>query len=376
LLETSATQRRRGKSSLAQVRPQASAIAVMALAIAWQGWLRARGAVRARIVTVANGHPVATVRPGRAETMLGFALAAAVVIASVDGALPWGSGGAGASSTPASAAIADAGAGTGNLSGLGGRISASATPFYTFPYLGGAVLSTPVPSAGPAVSWTVTIYTVQSGDTLTGIASRFGVSMMTLWWANDLESKDTLRVGQRLTIPPVTGLLYTVQEGDTLAAVAAATQADAADIREFNGLTSDDLVAGQVLMIPGGVGEPIPTPLPTPVPTAAPTAKPTAAPTPKPTPVPTPVPTPAPTPISSITGIASWMNIDGLAARLAAGTLVRVCGAGGCIERRVTDYGPADLSRIVDLYSGDFVFVCGCDLSVGLADVRMDILPD
>ena len=110
--------------------------------------------------------------------------------------------------------------------------------------------------------------------------------------------------------------------------------------------------------------------------TAVPTAKPTAKPTPVPTPVPTPIPTPVPTPISSITGIASWMSIDGLAARLTAGTLVRVCGAGGCTERRVTDYGPADTSRIVDLYSGDFTVVCGCALSVGLTDVRMDILPN
>jgi LysM repeat protein len=370
LLETSATQRRRAKRGVAQGKPQPSVIAVMALAIAWQGWLRAQRAVRALIVTVSEGHPLATARRRRVAPILTLALVAAVIVASVYGALPRGSDGTVASSTLVPAA------GAGNLSGLGGRVSASATPFYTFPYLGVAAVYTPVPSEGPAVSWTVTLYTVQSGDTLTGIAARFGVSMMTIWWANDLVSKDVLRVGQRLTIPPVTGLLYTVQEGDTLMGVAAATQADAADIRAFNGLASDDLVAGQVLMIPGGVGEPIPTPLPTPVPTAAPTAKPTAAPTPKPTPVPTPVPTPAPTPISSITGIASWMNIDGLAARLAAGTLVRVCGAGGCIERRVTDYGPADLSRIVDLYSGDFVTVCGCDLSVGLTDVRMDILPD
>ena len=32
-------------------------------------------------------------------------------------------------------------------------------------------------------------YKVKDGDTLTGIASRFGVSMMTVWWANKLETE-------------------------------------------------------------------------------------------------------------------------------------------------------------------------------------------
>jgi hypothetical protein len=76
-----------------------------------------------------------------------------------------------------------------------------------------------------------------------------------------------------------------------------------------------------------------------------------------------------------MTGTASWMSTDGLAMRITAGTLVRVCGAGGCIERRVTDYGPAILDRIVDLYSADFTVVCGCPLSTGLATVTVYILP-
>ena len=56
----------------------------------------------------------------------------------------------------------------------------------------------------------VKTYKVQAGDTLTAIAAKFGVSMMTLWWANDLKSKDDLHIGQVLRIPPVTGLVVTV----------------------------------------------------------------------------------------------------------------------------------------------------------------------
>ncbi len=106
-------------------------------------------------------------------------------------------------------------------------------------------------------------YKVRAGDTLTGIASRTGVSMMTIWWANKLKSKDDLKIGQVLVIPPVDGIVRTVKAGDTLASVAAAEKVDAADIIATNALTDDTLVIGQVLIIPGARGAPIPTPKPT-----------------------------------------------------------------------------------------------------------------
>ena len=73
-------------------------------------------------------------------------------------------------------------------------------------------------------------YKVKSGDTLTGIASRFGVSMMTIWWANSLKSKDDLHLGQVLTIPPVTGLVLTVTSSDTLVGLAARYNVDEQEI--------------------------------------------------------------------------------------------------------------------------------------------------
>ena len=65
-------------------------------------------------------------------------------------------------------------------------------------------------------------YTIREGDSLTAIASRFGVSMMTVWWANSMTSKDALKAGRDLVIPPVNGLVVTVKAGDTLETLAAA----------------------------------------------------------------------------------------------------------------------------------------------------------
>ncbi len=108
-------------------------------------------------------------------------------------------------------------------------------------------------------------YTVQSGDTLTGIASRYGISMMTIWWANKLTSKDDLHIGQKLIIPPVNGLVVTVKEGDTLEGLAAKHGIDGPSIVATNQLEDTNLVVGQVLVLPDARGAPIPTPKPRPI---------------------------------------------------------------------------------------------------------------
>jgi murein DD-endopeptidase MepM/ murein hydrolase activator NlpD len=105
-------------------------------------------------------------------------------------------------------------------------------------------------------------YTVQAGDTLTGIASHFGVSMMTVWWANKLTSKDDLHVGQELVIPPVNGIVVTVKDTDTLESLAVRYKVDAAEILAVNGLDDPNLIIGQTLTLPDAIGAPIPTPKP------------------------------------------------------------------------------------------------------------------
>jgi murein DD-endopeptidase MepM/ murein hydrolase activator NlpD len=107
-------------------------------------------------------------------------------------------------------------------------------------------------------------YRVKSGDTLVTIARKFDVSVMTLWWANKLKAKDDLHIGQLLRVPSVNGLVITVKETDTLESLAAEYGVSEAEIIELNQLDDPTLVVGQVLILPGARGAPIPTPKPKP----------------------------------------------------------------------------------------------------------------
>ena len=125
------------------------------------------------------------------------------------------------------------------------------------PYAADGTLLAPLAVQPSQAPLQMRLYSVVHGDTLTGIAARFGLSMMTIWWANSLASKDRLHVGQVLRIPLVDGVLYTAQEGDSVAAVAARFHADPAAVVTYNGLATDELTLGQQVMIPNGVGSSI-----------------------------------------------------------------------------------------------------------------------
>lgn len=103
----------------------------------------------------------------------------------------------------------------------------------------------------------VITYTVQSGDTLSTIAEKFGISVDTIKWANDLR-RDALSVDQDLKIPPVTGIVHKVKEGDTVYSVAKKYKIDAQKIVNFpfNDFADPDTFAlnvGQILIVPDGV---------------------------------------------------------------------------------------------------------------------------
>lgn len=104
----------------------------------------------------------------------------------------------------------------------------------------------------------VTEYRVETGDTVSSIAQKFGVSIDTILWENNLKSADSIKEKQILKILPVTGLKYKVTRGETIYSIAKKLQVDPQNIIDypFNSFANDEtftLLAGQELMVPEGI---------------------------------------------------------------------------------------------------------------------------
>lgn len=118
-----------------------------------------------------------------------------------------------------------------------------------------------------------TSYRVQAGDTLTGVASRFGLTNQQLASYNDLSPTSNLLAGATLslvepakrastsasvpsraapaTAQPTATQTYTVKRGDTLIGIAAAHEVDVQALAQLNNLSANHLVQlGQRLRVP------------------------------------------------------------------------------------------------------------------------------
>ena len=130
------------------------------------------------------------------------------------------------------------------------------------------------PSAVTTVAATLSLSTssqtaiVQPGDTLSGLALRFGVSVASLASLNGLQNDNALLAGQTLKVPvrsqaaaasgPATAApslpgdaTYIVQPGDTLSGLALRYGVSPGTLAELNGLTNQDrLLANTTLRVP------------------------------------------------------------------------------------------------------------------------------
>ena len=109
------------------------------------------------------------------------------------------------------------------------------------------------------------VHVVQPGENLFRISLSYGTTVNAIMAANGLTST-TIRTGQRLVIPrgsgaavsprsPVgAGGTYTVQRGDTLSGVAVRHGVTVWALRSANGLSSNTIYSGQKLVIPGANG--------------------------------------------------------------------------------------------------------------------------
>jgi LysM repeat protein len=115
-------------------------------------------------------------------------------------------------------------------------------------------------------------YTIVRGDTISGVASRFGVTTQAVLTANGLSWSSIIYPGQTIAIPagtaplaiqtvsavtpaPTASRSYTIVAGDTVSAIAARFGVSTAAILAANGMGSSTIIySGRSLVIPASTG--------------------------------------------------------------------------------------------------------------------------
>lgn len=150
----------------------------------------------------------------------------------------------------------------GRLSGWNGNLDlnkaymdATAWGKYANPAGGSTAPATPSQPAAPTPQPSTVTYTVQPGDTLSGIAAAYNTTYQHLADINGIANPDLIYPGQVLTIsgggasaPQQT--VYTVQPGDTLSGIAAAYSTTYQRLAAVNGISNPNLIyPGQQIVI-------------------------------------------------------------------------------------------------------------------------------
>ena len=120
------------------------------------------------------------------------------------------------------------------------------------------------PATPPSVSGGNTRYTVVAGDSLSGIAARFGVTTKRLMNLNNITNANLIRIGQVLIISETSGgnsqpapastttpsATYTVVSGDSLSGIAARFGTTTRNLMTLNGISDPNFIrVGQVLRL-------------------------------------------------------------------------------------------------------------------------------
>jgi len=112
------------------------------------------------------------------------------------------------------------------------------------------------------------VYTVVAGDTLSGIAAKYGTTYQKLAEYNGIANPNVIRVGQKIKIPGKTSsaqsgttakpetapaeTVYTVKSGDTLSAIARKYGTTYQKLASYNGISNPNKISvGQKIKIPG-----------------------------------------------------------------------------------------------------------------------------
>jgi LysM repeat protein len=155
----------------------------------------------------------------------------------------------------------------------------------------GGMLPAPAAPAAPAQPAPAAVYTVQAGDSLSGIAGKMGVKVSALLATNKLSLTSVIHPGTQLSVPaggtlpaatpapapapapaaqPVAALVYVVRSGDYLLGIAPALGVKVADLLSLNKLTLNSLIyPGMQLTVPAGGSLPTLAPIDNATPLAA-----------------------------------------------------------------------------------------------------------
>lgn len=125
---------------------------------------------------------------------------------------------------------------------------------YWYSLLSGNTTPTPVTPTEPSKPVTQNTYTVQSGDTLSGIAAKYGVSVSQLTSWNNISDPNKIYVGQKLVLYSNGGgsgaVVYTVKSGDTLSGIAQNFGVSVSNLQTWNNISNaNEIYAGQTLLI-------------------------------------------------------------------------------------------------------------------------------
>ncbi|HET7719082.1 MAG TPA: LysM peptidoglycan-binding domain-containing protein, partial [Acidimicrobiales bacterium] len=124
-----------------------------------------------------------------------------------------------------------------------------------------------IPSGPAAAAPATVVHVVAPGETLSGIAGRYGTTSSAIAGTNGIANRNLVRIGQRLTIPSGGGgagsggggaaaaTVHTVTRGETLASIAARYGTSVGALVNANGISNPNLVRiGQQLTVTPGTG--------------------------------------------------------------------------------------------------------------------------
>ncbi|GAC1392386.1 MAG: autolysin/adhesin Aae [Candidatus Saccharimonadales bacterium] len=95
-------------------------------------------------------------------------------------------------------------------------------------------------------------YVVLPGDTVTSIASKFGITSNSVRWSNSITT-DTVAEGKKLVIPPVNGLIYTVKASDNVDTIAQKFSASKEQVVAFNDAEVAGITTNEQIVVPDGI---------------------------------------------------------------------------------------------------------------------------